>query len=107
MKRLILACSILFVFLSALAIAEPNEIQQKFAESLVENNSAVLRAVWGTSLGLEVYVDLNSLGANPKMQAQLAADDIVNQGFKYTDKPICAIIYYGNGHKLASSCRFE
>ena len=107
MKKFILLVPFLFLALSISthsSFAEPTEKQKEFAEKLLEN-SAVLKTRWGDNLTLFVYVDLNALGHNPKLQAQLAADDIANQGVKFTGKDICATIYYGNGHELANSCR--
>jgi hypothetical protein len=94
------------VLISANAYADPTNKQIEFAQKLMEN-PGILNAKWGTRLGLLVTVDLEALGQNPKLRAQVIADDIVNKGFIYTGKDICAIIYYGNGHKLAESCRFE
>lgn len=101
MKKLILFISLFIVLLSC--TPNPTEKQKEFAHKLLET-PGILHTEWKTSLSLWIQVDLNSLGSNPKLQAQLLADQIVAAGYKYTEKDICANIYFGDLNQLASSC---
>lgn len=100
MKKLFLIASV-FIFLSC--TPNPTDKQIAFAEKLLET-PGVLKTEWKTNLSLDVTVDLNKLGLNPKYQAQLLADQIASGGVDYTNKNICVRIMYGNQNRLASSC---
>ena len=101
MKNLLLGLSIVLLFLSC--GTEPTEKQKEFAQKLLQT-PGILKTEWGTNLSLRVTVDLESLGPNPTMKAQLLADQIASAGLEYTGRSICANIYYGNLNKLADSC---
>ena len=101
MKKLFLTVSI-FIFLLSCA-TNPTEKQKAFAEKLLET-PGILQTEWASNSTLTVTVDLDSLGLNPKYQAQLLADQIAAAGFEYTGEGICVLIYYGYKNKLANSC---
>jgi|SRR3990167_5150014 len=100
-KRLLVMVSI-FVFLIS-CTPNPTDKQKEFAQKLLET-PGILHTEWQTSLSLWIQVDLNSLGPNPKLQSQLLADQIAAAGYKYTQKDICANLYFGDLNQLASSC---
>ncbi len=101
MKKLLLTASI-FIFLLS-CTPNPTDKQIAFAEKLLET-PGILHTEWQTNLSLWVKVDLNSLGLNPKLQAQQLADQIATTGNRHTNRSICVNIYYGNGNFLAESC---
>lgn len=101
MKNLFLALSIFLLLLSC--ATNPTEKQKEFAHKLLQT-PGILKTEWGTNLTLRITVDLDSLGPNSTMKAQLLADQIAPAGLEYTEQSICAVIYYGNLNKLAESC---
>jgi len=101
MKKILLYLSI-FVLLISCA-TNPTEKQKEFAKEL-QKTPGILHTEWQTNLSLWIQVDLNSLGSNPKLQAQQLADKIASKGLKYIERSICVNIYYGNGNFLAESC---
>ena len=106
-NNLLLLTTFLIVFmLGCNFTSEPNEKQVEFANELV-GQKGITVTEWSNNLSLRVFVDLNSLGLNPKMQAQLLADEVASAGFQYTNRSISANIYYGNRNKLADSCLYK
>ncbi|MGH7900634.1 MAG: hypothetical protein ACRENZ_02745 [Thermodesulfobacteriota bacterium] len=101
MKKLILFLSVFIVLLSC--TPNPTEKQKEFAQKLLET-PGILKTEWVTNLILNVTVNLDSLGLNPKMQAQLLADQIASGAVQYTEKDTCVRILYGDSNKLADSC---
>jgi len=106
MKKLLTLMFICLFIMSCNISSEPSQKQQEFAQGLV-GQSGIIKTEWSNNLSLRVTVELSAMGINPKMQAQLLADEIASIGFKYSGDSICASIYYGNLNKLASSCLYK
>ena len=93
----------LFLLFACNVSSDPSEKQIEFAKE-VQESPIVLNVEWSTSLIMDVTVNLDDLGINPEMQAQLLADEIASAGLEYTGESICVKIYYGYLNKLAESC---
>lgn len=103
MRNSLLRVSIIIFLFFLSCTPNPTDKQKEFVQKLLET-PGIQHAEWKTNLSLWIQVDLNSLGPNPKLQSQLLADQIAAAGYKYTQKDICANIYFGDLNQLASSC---
>lgn len=105
-KSCILWFFILLVYSSCnFSKPEPSLKQQEFAQKLLET-PGILKTEWVTTNILDVIVELDRLGTNPKLKAKELADQIASAGYDYTGKDLCVYIYYPSLNKLADSCSF-
>ena len=96
-----------FVFIILVLVScsfNPTRKQEEFAASLLEKPN-IQHVEWQTTLSLWVKVDRQTLGINPKIQAQSLAEDIAAAGLRYTQEPICVNIYYDNTSAIGSACQ--
>lgn len=103
MRKLILSYTIAMLVLACYTPIKPSEKQLEFAK-LIQNQTGILKAEWGTTLVFDVTVDIDYLGTNPKLEAEQLADQIASAGLNFTEESICVIIYVGHANKLASTC---
>lgn len=98
----IIALSILFLSCSV-EPKQPSEKQLEFAHEL-NKMPGILKAEWYNTISLQVTVNLDNLGNNPKLKAQQLADQIASAGYQITGQGLCVSIYYPNLNKLAGTC---
>lgn len=103
MNKKIICLVVCLVFIACNTPIQSSEKQLEFAK-LIQNQTGILKAEWGTTLVFDVTVDIDYFGTNPKLEAEQLADQIASAGLNYTEKSICVIIYVGHANKLASTC---
>lgn len=104
MKRILyLITALLFLLSCNFTKREPSVKQQEFAQKLLET-PGILKVDWYTTSILDVTVDLDKMGINPKLKAKELADQIAGAAYEQTDKSLCVNIYYSHLNKLASTC---